>query len=74
MVGDDKRQTPTDFLISAMQDIEGSEDVVLVSRKVGPDGVEDIGWMSNGVMIWKMIGMLEFAKMDIFQQTMEEDE
>lgn len=73
MHGNTPKETPTDFLVRCLEEIEGAEDVVVIFRKV-KDGVVDIDWKANDVPRWKLFGMLELAKFSMYEPTEEEED
>jgi hypothetical protein len=65
------KETPTDFLIRSLEQIEDAEDVVLVVRRKGSD---DIEWFANDVKLWHLLGMLEFAKQSVWHAGADEED
>ena len=64
------KESPSDFVIRVLEQIEHAEDCVIVLRNV-VDGKDEIDWMANNVQAWKITGMLQFAQLQIVMALMD---
>lgn len=73
MPGTEQKESPTDFLIRSLEQIEGAEDCVVVFRRV-ENGKDVIDWLANDVPAWKMAGMLNWAAQDAYQEAASDED
>lgn len=67
-------RTPTDVLISAMEDIGNAEDLLIVWREKNADGKGGMNWRTSAMPLWRALGIIEAAKVDIVRATIGDDE
>lgn len=60
-----ERCSPSDTLVNALEQIEGAEDVIIVWRKKDVNGVDEIGWAINDAPFWRVLGLIETAKIEM---------
>lgn len=68
-----ERQSPSETLIKALEEIDGAEDVVIVWRKKDESGKDIIDWSINNAPLWRVFGLIETAKAEMLADEMGED-
>ncbi len=66
------RETPSETLMRALEDIENAEDVVILWRKKDEDGEDRIEWSINDAPWWRVMGLMEMAKAEMIIQSTQE--
>lgn len=67
-------RTPTDVLISAMEDIQDAEDLLIVWREKDEEGLDLINWRISHMPIWSGLGLMETAKLEMVKDILSEDD
>jgi hypothetical protein len=67
-------RTPTDVLISAMEDIQDAEDLLIVWREKDEEGLDLINWRISHMPIWRGLGLMETAKLEMVKDILSEDD
>lgn len=68
-----ERQSPSETLMKALEDIEGAEDVIIVYRRKNEDGKDEVLWSINDAPLWRVLGLVETAKLEMIHSLIEED-
>ena len=66
-------ETPTEVLIDAMEDIEQAKDLLIVWREEDENGVSRMNWRVSRCPMWRALGLIEAAKIEMVNQTRESD-
>lgn len=67
------RLSPSETLMAALERIDGAEDVVIIWRKKNDQGKDDVDWSINDAPFWRVLGLMEAAKVDMSNELREED-
>ena len=65
------RLSPSETLMQALEEIEGVEDVIIIWRGVNEHGETEVSWRINDVPRWRVLGLIECAKLEMAVEAAE---
>ena len=68
------KENATEFLVRTLPEYEGAQDVIVIYLRQNMDGVDEVDWQANDVALWKLLGMIEFAKHSFFDGVASDEE